>query len=83
MDFLKKLFPLAFGVVPQQSNTLVKSILIHVAISVGWVIISAILGAICGSGIAWFTGLVGYVVGLYTTGGIVLSILRYVKVIKN
>ena len=33
MDFLRKIFPIAFGVVPKETPTLVKSIIIHVLIS--------------------------------------------------
>lgn len=89
MDFLKKILPMAFNVVPKESNTLVKSIIIHALI--GYVapsVISFILGFIGGlAGIEGvmiaLSGLIGTVLGVYGTGGIVVSILKFVGVIKQ
>lgn len=83
MDTLKKFFPFAFAVGTKDTGALVKSILIHLAISLVWAVISGILGAILGNLIGWLLGIVGTVVGLYTTAGIVLAILLYVDVIKK
>lgn len=89
MDFLRKIFPMAFGVVPKETGTLVKSIVIHVLI--GW-LGAAVVGFILGfigsllnlEGVmVALSGLIGTVLGLYGTGGVVLSILKFVNVIKN
>ena len=83
MDTLKKLFPLAFAVGVKNTGALVKSILLHLAISLIWAIVSGILGAFLGSLIGWLLGIIGTVVSLYTTAGIVLAILVYADVIKK
>lgn len=89
MDFLRKILPIAFNVVPKESNTLVKSIIIHAII--GYVV-SGVLGFILGviGGLAGIegvmialSGLMGTVLGVYGTGGIVVSILKFVGVIKQ
>ena len=89
MDFLRKIYPIAFGVVPKETPTLVKSIIIHVLISwLGAAVVGFILGLIGsllgleGVFIA-LSSLVGGVLGLYGTGGVVVSILKFVNVIKN
>ncbi len=89
MDFLRKILPLAFNVVPKESNTLVKSIIIHAII--GYVVsgvIGFILGFIGGlldiqGAMIALSGLIGTVLGIYGTGGIVVSILKFVGVIKE
>ena len=90
MDFLRKIFPIAFGVVPKETPTLVKSIIIHVVIGVAWSVVAFILGwilgAVMGNAAKIITipiDIVGYAVSLYSTGGVVLSILKFVNVIKN
>ncbi len=89
MDFLRKILPLAFNVVPKESNTLVKSIIIHAIIGyVASSVIGFILGFIGGLlGIevvmVALSGLIGTVLGVYGTGGIVVSILKFVGVIKQ
>lgn len=89
MDFLRKILPLAFNVVPKESNTLVKSIIIHAII--GYVV-SGVIGFILGflgsllglEGLMIaLSGLIGTVLGIYGTGGIVVSILKFVGVIKE
>ena len=89
MDFLRKILPIAFNVVPKESNTLVKSIIIHAII--GYVV-SGVLGFILGligglldigSVMVALSGLLGSVLGIYGTGGIVVSILKFVGVIKQ
>ena len=83
MDFLRKIFPIAFGVQPKETGTLVKSILIH---AIGSYVISFVLGFIgglIGGPVSWLLTLVGTVVGIYGTGGVVLSILKFVNVIKD
>ena len=83
MDTLKKLFPIALATGHKDTGSLVKAILIHLAISLVWAIISGILGAILGSLIGWLLGIVGTLVGLYTTAGIILAVLVYADVIKK
>jgi hypothetical protein len=80
MSILKKLFPFSFTVT--EKDTLVRSILLYAAVAVGYFLIGAVLGFLLGRVAAWLLGLVGTLVGLYATGGIVLSILRYCGIIK-
>ena len=89
MDFLRKILPIAFNVVPKENSTLVKSIVIHAII--GYVVSSVIgfiLGVIgglldIGAVMVALSGLIGSVLGIYGTGGIVVSILKFVGVIKE
>ena len=89
MDFLRKILPMAFKVVPKETNTLVKSIVIHALIGyVGGGIISGVLSALgyligIEGLMGALAGLIGSVLGIYGTGGIVVSILKFVGVIKE
>ena len=72
MEILKKLFPLSF----KEKNGLgglIVNILIHILADVVAGIIIAILPIL---------GILGGLIGLYFTVGIVLSILDYLKVLK-
>lgn len=77
MDLLRKIFPLSFVSKHKDSNALVRSILWYGAALVAYFVISAVLGYCLGRFASWFLGLLGALVGLYGTGGIVLSVLRY------
>ena len=72
MDILKKLFPLSFKAKKGIGGLLV-NILIHL---VADLVAGLIIGLIP------ILGLLGGLIGLYFTVGIVLSILDYLKVIK-
>lgn len=77
MDILKKLFPLSFMSKQNNTNALVLSATLYVAVMVAYFLISAVLGYLLGTLAAWLLGLFGTLVGLYGTGGVVLSVLRY------
>ncbi len=72
MATLKKLFPLAFKE-KKTIGALIVNILIHVLADAVAGIIIAILPIL---------GILGGLIGLYFTAGIVLSILDYLKIIK-
>ena len=72
MDTLKKIFPLSF----KEKNSigaLVVNILIHL-------VADLVAGLIIG--LVPILGLLGGIVGLYFTVGIILSILDYLKILK-
>ena len=82
MDLLKKIFPFSFGV--EEVKTLVIRIIIYVVVGV---VVSVLFGILSnlpavGSLIAVLGALVGGVLDLYITAGIVLMILAYCKVLK-
>jgi CHASE2 domain-containing sensor protein len=83
MDILKKFFPIAFQTVQKDTNSLVKAIVIHAVVLVAYSVLTAILGWFLPEFISWLLGLLGSVIGLYCTGGIVLSVLRYCNVLKD
>lgn len=72
MDMLKKIFPYSFGA--KDITGLVIKIIVYV-------VASAVLGFVIGL-IPFVGGLVGSLIGLYSTVGIVLAILDYLKILK-
>ena len=78
MDLLKKLFPLSFKV--SEVKDLVISIIVYALIDVVCGVLIGLLAKIPLIGILF--SLVGTLIGIYATAGIVLSILVFVKVIK-
>ena len=72
MDMLKKIFPYSFG------SKDVASLVIKIVV---YLVASAVLGFVIGL-IPLVGGLVGSLIGLYSTVGIVLAILDYLKVLK-
>jgi hypothetical protein len=82
MNILKIIFPIAFMAREKNSNSLVLGILLHVAVDVLYFLVSGLVGFFFGNVAAWLLGLFGTLVGLYSTGGIVLSVLRYCGIIK-
>lgn len=82
MDTLKKLFPLSFLSKQKDTNALVFSLVLYVVVLVAYFLISAVLGYVLGKFTAWLLGLVGTLVGLYATGGMVLAVLRYCGILK-
>jgi hypothetical protein len=79
MDTLKKLFPLSFGN-KKDIGALIINILIHL---VADIVAGLVIGLLSGLPlIGWLFGLVGSLVGLYFTVGIILSILNYLKILK-
>jgi hypothetical protein len=79
MDMVKKYFPKSFGL--EDVKALVISILIYIVVDILCGVVCAVLGIIplLGDIAAW---VLGTVVGIYTTVGIVLSMLSFLKVIK-
>lgn len=78
MDLLKKLFPLSFKV--SEVKDLVISIIVYAVIDVVCGVLIGLLAKIPLIGILF--SLVGTLIGVYATAGIVLAILVFVKVIK-
>ena len=79
MDMIKKYFPKSFGL--EDVKALLISILIYIVVDILCGVVCAVLGIIplLGGIAAW---VIGTVVGIYTTVGIVLSVLSFMKVIK-
>lgn len=90
MEFLKKFFPMSFTYV-NSGKELTKGIIIQavIAIVVGFVtgIIIGITDALAPEAVALITNVIfsaiSSFVGIYTTAGIALEILVFVKVIKR
>lgn len=79
MATLKKFFPLAFKE-KKDIGALIVNILLHI---LGDVVAGLVIGLVSKLPlIGWIFGLLGGLVGLYFTVGIVLSILDYLKVLK-
>ena len=72
METMKKIFPLSFKE-KKSVGALIVNILLHI-------LGDAVAGVIIG--ILPILGILGGIVGLYFTAGIVLSVLDYLKVIK-
>ena len=88
MEFLKKLYPRRAKA--QEKDTLVKAIVFYAIGIVAVMVISFIIGFVAGlllGELAWIVtgivGLIGTVVEIYCTGGIVVSILSFLNVIKE
>lgn len=79
MEQLKKYFPKSFGL--EDIKALVIAILIYVVIDLLCGAVCWILGLIplLGGIAAW---IVGTVVGIYTTLGIVLAVVSFLKIVK-
>lgn len=79
MDTLKKLFPLSFKA-KKDIGALIVNIIIHI---VADVVAGLIIGLLSGLPlIGWLFGIVGGLIGVYFTVGVVLSILDYLKILK-
>ena len=72
MDMLKKFFPYSFGAKD------VAGLVIKIVV---YIVASAVLGFVVGL-IPFVGGLVGSLIGLYSTVGLVLAILDYLKILK-
>lgn len=72
MDMLKKFFPYSFGAKD------VAGLIIKIVV---YIVASAVLGFVVGL-IPLVGGLIGSLIGLYSTVGLVLAILDYLKVLK-
>jgi hypothetical protein len=81
MDLLKRLFPLSFISKPKDANALVRSLVLYGAVLVAYFLVSALLGYLLGTLVSWLLGLLGSLLGLYGTGGMVLAVLRYCDII--
>ena len=87
MDFLKKFFPFSFGI-KDTANFVVKIIVYVVAMIIGGVLLGIIgwLNSLLPAGLAGLIGiilgLIGSLINLYCTAGIVVLILVFCKVLK-
>ena len=87
MDFLKKLFPLAFA--SAEKDNFVKALILYIVVAV----VGAVVGFVVGTLLGWIP-LVGFLVGLilnilgtvvdvYAVAGVILTLLVYFKIIKE
>ena len=81
MDFLKKLFPVSFNCKDEPSK-LVIGIIIYVVIGILGGAVLALTSLINLPLIGIICSFIGSLLELYTTAGIVLSILVFCKVLK-
>ncbi len=81
-DFLKKLFPLSFKC--QEKDTFIKTLVIYIVAAVAIAVAGALLGIlpVVGRILGPIIGIIGYVVDVYATAGVVFAILVFVKVFK-
>ena len=80
MDFLKKVWPTTFKIKPKDITSFAVQLII-------FIIVTAIAGAVIGllsslPVIGFIFAILGSLLGLYTTIGIVLCILNYFDVLK-
>lgn len=80
MDMLKKVFPFSFNVKEQDVTSLIVSIIIYLVVMVVSGLVMWILGFIPVINI--LTGIVGWVVEVYSVAGIVLAVLNFLNVLK-
>lgn len=80
MDTLKKFFPLSFG--SKDVANLVIRIIIYVVIGFATGLAIGLLNNLHLPLLGFATSVIGFVVELYTTAGIVFAVLSYVKVLK-
>ncbi len=82
MDFLKQLFPMSF-----KKSSEVKDLVIRIIIYVAVLIVASLAMALVGlAGIPVLNillGVVGWVLDIYCTAGVVLAILVHCNVIKT
>lgn len=79
MDLLKKLFPISFNYASDVTKLII-GILIYV---VGGTIAGAVIGFLAGIPvIGLIFSIVGSVLGIYCTAGIVIQVLVFLKVLK-
>ena len=81
MDFLKKFWPYSFKERTEVSQ-LVISVIIQVLIGWGVGFVLGFVGGILGGILATLLSLVGTLISLYFTAGIVFTFLSYFKVLK-
>lgn len=82
MTIIAVLFPFSFLTRKKSTGSLVTSILIYAAIILAYFLLSFILGYFLNDLLSWLLGLLGSLVGLYCTGGIILSVLLFCGVLK-
>ena len=80
MDFLKMIFPIAFN--STEKNNFITSLVIHIVASILGGVLLALIGVLDLPLLGVLLGLIGSVLDAYCVGGIVISILVFVKVIK-
>ena len=80
MDTLKTFFPLSFKYVQDVASLIIGILIYIVAGTVGGALIG-LLHSIPVLG--WIAGIVGSLLGLYCTAGIVIQILVFAKVLKE
>ena len=86
MDFLRKLFPRAFAAT--EKDKMVNALIVYIVIAVVGALVGIVTGALLqfiplGNILGPILQLLGSVVDVYATGGVVLTLLVYFKVIKE
>ena len=81
MDLLKKLFPISFSYVGEVAKLII-GIIIYVVIGIVGGVVIGLAGLINLQFVGVLLGLVGGLLDLYITAGIVIAILVQCKVIK-
>ena len=79
MDFLKKLLPISFKATDK--DNFIKALVIYIVAAVVMTVVGMLLGWI--PVIGKLISIIGYVVDVYVTGGVVVAILVFTKVIKE
>ena len=78
MDLLKKLFPFSFKAT--QLSSLLAAVIVCVIVDV---VCGVVIGIVDGLPlVGWIFSLIGGLIGLYATVGIVLALLVFFKVLK-
>ena len=80
MDILKKVFPLSFKVAPKDVKGLIINLVIYLVVGFVMGLVVGLLAKIPVLGLVF--GFVGGFIGLYCTVGGVLSILKFLDVLK-
>lgn len=79
MDLLKKLLPVSFKATDK--DNFIKALVVYIVLLVVMTVLGMLLGRIPLIGI--LVSVAGYLVDIYATGGIVVAILVFTKVIKD
>ena len=79
MDFLKNLLPISFKATDK--DNFIKALVIYIVAAVVMTVVGMLLGWI--PIVGKLISIIGYVVDVYVTGGVVVAILVFTNVIKE
>ena len=91
MNFLRKLYPGAFALEKKVTKPFVTRLVIYVVIGIVFAVISAIINIVFAAignealsvAVGALVSIISSLLSIYLTGGIVISILKFVGVIKD